>query len=207
MTGSRTFVLPCPRCSRELPEQVFEREGAVCAGCEAYVEAAVFPALLRGAEPAIWEPVVAGEAACFFHSDRVAAFTCSRCGRFLCPLCRIPWPDGDVCTACLEVERKEQRARTFASVRIHFDSLALAFSTLPILTWIFSLLSAPIALGFAVFTFRRECSIAPRSKIRFVLAILFSTLTIAGWVVLFVYLGLRNSRSPTPANVNIGIVP
>lgn len=146
---------------------------------------------------AVSEPVVSDEAGCFFHPARVAVFTCSRCGRFLCPLCRISWPGGDICTACLEAERNADGVR-FASSRFHFDSLALALSTVPVLTWIFSMFSAPIALGLAVFTWRRECSIAPRSKLRFALAILFSTCTIAGWVIFWMYVALR---SPRPARM------
>ncbi|HEX3682939.1 MAG TPA: hypothetical protein VHU83_10395 [Bryobacteraceae bacterium] len=138
------------------------------------------------------ERVVSGEAACFFHPDRIAAFPCARCGRFLCALCRISWAGENICTACVEALYKTDQGRALASSRFHFDSLALTVATLPILTWIFSLLTAPLALGFALFTWRRECSIVPRSKIRFVAAILFSMLTIAGWVVFWAYVIRRS---------------
>lgn len=87
-----------------------------------------------------------------------------------------------------------------ASSRFHFDSLALTIALLPVLTWIFSLLTAPIALGFALFTWRRECSIVPRSKIRFLAAILFSMLTIAGWVVFWAY-AIRRTLHTVPGQI------
>lgn len=194
MTSLPATTLPCPHCGHELPFEVFQAEGADCPGCERHIEAVTFPALFRTVEIRKSEPVSSDEAACFFHTHRVAVFACSRCGRFLCPLCRISWPSGDVCTACLEAMRKAPGANTLASSRFHFDSAALGLSTLPILTWIFSLFTSPIALGFALYTPRRECSIVPRSKIRFVLAILFSAATIAAWVAFFVYVSIRPPR-------------
>lgn len=194
MITALASALSCPRCGHELPLAALQPEGAACSGCEVHVEAVALPALFHSDEFAPWEPVVSGEAGCFFHPDRIAVFTCSRCGRFLCPLCRIVWPGEDVCAACLEAAKSTTPDGTFASSRFHFDSLALALSTLPILTWIFSLLSAPVALGLSVFTFRRECSIVPRSKIRFLLAILFSAATIAAWVFFALYLVRRGMR-------------
>jgi len=185
----------CPRCGYELPLEAVQPQGGRCGACEAHVEAAVFPALYRAEESSTWEAVVSGEAGCFFHPDRIAVFSCDRCGRFLCPLCRISWAGENVCTACLEAASNGKQARALASGRFHYDSLALAIATLPVLTWIFSMLTAPLALGFALFTWRRECSIVPRSKIRFVAAILFSMLTIAGWIVFWAYLVRHNWRT------------
>jgi hypothetical protein len=202
VTGAPALTLTCPRCGCDLPDEVFQPQGTPCSRCEAHVEGSAFPARFRVHQVSISEPVVAGEGACFFHSERKAAFVCSRCGRFLCALCRISWAGENVCTACLDRQKLDQ-AHALASSRFHFDSLALALSTLPILTWILSMLTAPLALGFTLFTWRRECSIVPRSKIRFVLAILFSVLIIAGWVVFWIYLARRNAHSAVPFDSRI----
>lgn len=206
MTTAAALALACPRCGRELPVQALQPVGTSCPSCETHVEAAAFPALFRPAPNSAYQPVVSGEAACFFHSHRVAVSSCSRCGRFLCALCRISWAGADICTACLEIASKPASANiqrpvnpysqpaALASSRFHYDSLALAISTLPVLTWIFSLLTAPLALGFALFTWRRESSIVPRSKLRVVAAILFSLLTIAGWIVFWFYLARRGTH-------------
>ncbi len=199
MTGEAHFALLCPCCGGALGPEALQPHGARCSGCEAHVEAAAFPALFRGGPRAVNEPVVSDEAACFFHPNCVAAFSCGRCGRFLCALCRISWAGENVCTACLEVASKAGKGHALASSRFHFDSLALALATLPVLTWIFSMLTAPLALGFALFTWQRECSIAPRSKIRFIGALLFSVLTIAGWVVFWIYVARRQ-----PASAGVG---
>jgi hypothetical protein len=158
-----------------------------CPRCDSEISVVLFPAFYRREETMRHQAIVADEASCFFHGGRVAEFACGRCGRFLCPLCRIAWAGEDLCPACLEAANSGTRAKQLASSRFHYDSLALALSTLPVLTGIVSILTAPVALGFALFTFNRECSVAPRTKIRFLLAMLFSLATITAWVAFFVY--------------------
>jgi hypothetical protein len=146
-------------------------------------QAVIFPAIFRSTEPVIDQVVLAGEAACYFHAERIAAVACGRCGRFLCQMCRISWAHEDLCPTC--VERKE--THTVASGFYHYDSLALAVSTLPIITVFFTLFTAPLALGIALFTFRKQSSVAPRSKARFIAAIVIALAQIAAWVVFFIY--------------------
>lgn len=203
MIALEALTVTCPCCGFAVNKEAASPEGLTCALCHCRMEAAVFPALFTRDGNHAHSPVVADESACYFHADRVAEFACSRCGRFLCPMCRIAWPGEDLCVACLEAASEAQRTTknngtALASSRFHFDSLALALSTLPVLTWFLSLITAPVALGFAVFTFRKECSIAPRGKFRFVLAMLFSAATIAGWVALFIYIYRQNSMYAPP---------
>lgn len=184
MTAFQAVAVACPLCG-------FVSSGddavIVCGNCESRIEATIFPALFRSPESCAQEMVLTDEAACYFHAERVAAFTCTRCGRFLCSLCRIDWSGEDVCASCLEATTKGTEAHTLASDRFHFDSLALTLSTAGILSGFLSVLTAPLALGLAIFTFKNDCSIAPRSKIRFILAMLFSAATIVGWTVFWVY--------------------
>ncbi|MBV9762661.1 MAG: hypothetical protein JO340_19025 [Acidobacteriaceae bacterium] len=205
--SSPAIALPCPRCGSELPPEAFAPAGASCPSCQTPVEAAAFPALFRAATASVYEPIVSGEAACFFHPDRIAVSSCARCGRFLCALCQIRWTAGeDVCTACLEIAGRSQSAAlspappasALLSSRFHYDSLALALATVPVLTWIFSMITAPLALGYALVTFRRQSSIVPRTKIRLLAAIFCSLLTIAGWAVFWTYVARRGIHSAPP---------
>jgi hypothetical protein len=187
----------CPRCGNNLPAEVFQTGGAACYDCGSLVEGAVFPTLFAESRQDADVPAVADESTCFFHADRVAAFSCSRCGRFLCNLCRISWPAGDVCPACVQDGAALASPKELVSSRFHFDTVALLVATVPILGFSITIMSAPVALGFALFTFRKECSIAPRSKIRFVAAILISLVLVAGWIALLVFAirqGLSGAR-------------
>ncbi len=187
MTNVATSTVLCPRCERELPEQAAETGGARCFHCESFVEATIFPAAFRRIVPLADQAVVSGEASCFFHGERVAAASCSNCGRFLCHFCRIEWSGKDLCVACVEAMRQPDKTAILASSRFHFDSLALALATFPSLLVFPSLLTAPLALGLALVTVRRSCSITPRSKWRVVIAMLVSLAVIGGWAWLLIY--------------------
>lgn len=186
MSAGAAVTFTCPVCGL-LQSSETRQDSVACGRCESEISIELFPAFFRAEEAVHHQPVVADEASCFFHADRVAEFTCGRCGRFLCSLCRISWPSENLCPTCLEAVNSGGRAAQLASSRFHYDSLALALSTLPVLTGIISIITAPFALGFALFTFNRECSVAPRTKTRQLLAILFSIATIAAWVAFFVY--------------------
>ncbi len=196
MSTAAAATFTCPACGLEQSNDLNHNPSA-CARCESSISIELFPAFYRAEETIRHQAIVADQASCFFHADRLAEFSCGRCGRFLCALCRICWAGEDSCAACLETANSGKRAKQLASTRFHYDSLALALSTLPILTGVISIITAPVALGFALFTFKRECSVVPRTKIRLLMAILFSTATIAAWAAFFIY-AFRGRRVQPP---------
>lgn len=199
MTVAAPVTFTCPACGLTQSSETENGTLTRCRRCASDLSLELFPAFYRAEKVLRPQAVVADESSCFFHTDRVAEFTCGRCGRFLCPLCRVSWASEDLCASCIQTASSGAGATQLASSRFHYDSLALALSTLPLLTGIISLISAPFALGFALVTFNRECSVAPRTKTRQVLAILFSTATIAAWVAFFIYaFHGRQVRPPVP---------
>lgn len=196
MTQTRDVVISCPCCAHELPPEAVQPGGAVCYNCEARVEATVFRTAFR--EHFIPEDLQleSGQASCFFHSYRVAVSPCSHCGRFLCNLCRIDWSGSPLCITCIETFQKAPRSSFLSSTRFHYDSLALALATIPSLLIGMSIITAPLALGLVLFTYRRQTSITPRSKWRFLLAGVLAFLQIVGWIWLVVY-GISQSLRRT----------
>lgn len=197
MSTAAPVIFTCPACGLKQSSEASQGPLVPCRRCASELTVELFPAFFRAQATVRHQAVVAHESSCFFHTDRVAEFTCGRCGRFLCSLCRISWASEDLCPACIQAASSGPRSAQLASSRFHYDSLALALSTLPVLTGIISLITAPFALGFALFTFNRECSVAPRTKTRQVLAILFSTATIAAWVAFFIY-AFHGHQVPPP---------
>jgi hypothetical protein len=187
MTTSVIATLFCPRCERELPVESRQPGGARCYDCESLVESVVFPAALRTTSAIADQTVISGEAACFFHDDRAASVCCSNCGRFICQFCRIEWAGGELCVTCVEALRQPGKSVALESSRFHFDSLALALAIIPSLLIFPSLLTAPAALGLALVTIPKSCSITPRSKWRFVVAMVVSLAVIVVWSWLFIY--------------------
>ena len=190
---SATISVPCPRCQRPLPVESLADVEIRCPWCGTIAAARVYAAAYASCATLEDSKPLGEEAACFFHEDRVAVYDCSRCGRFLCRLCSISWPGGEICPACMETALKEPAARHMESERFHWDSLALAVATWPALLFSPSLIAAPMALGLAVFTFRKPCSLVPRSKIRFAAAVAISLAEIAGWIWLFARMYQRSA--------------
>ena len=179
--------VPCPRCHVPVPDLVFNLGDTVpCPGCNASLQVEVFPALFRKVpEGKAGETIlVEGEASCFYHPQKRAVIPCAACGRFLCALCDVELNDEHLCPVCLETGRKKGRLDQLETKRTLYDSAALMLSVLPVICmWPVSILTAPVAIGLAIYSWSRPTSILPRTRIRSYLAILFGLLEIAVWIL------------------------
>ena len=67
--------------------------------------------------------------------------------------------------------------------RILYDDIALGLALLPLLMWPFTLMTAPAAIFMVLKYWRRgPTSLVRRTRIRYVLALLFALPQFAGWV-------------------------
>jgi hypothetical protein len=173
MPGS---ALVCPECRASWPEDpgqlaTLDR----CPSCQRLVQVEVFPAftrpVARGVAPEAI--VVEGEAACFYHPQKRAVVPCGLCGRFLCALCDLVLNGQHLCPSCLETSRRGGKLAELETQRTVWDSAALAVAVLgPALTCGFgSVVTAPAAIGLAVYGWRKPGSIVARTRFRAVLAI------------------------------------
>ncbi len=181
--GSYEFAT-CTSCGRLLP--VLSGTGLRtirCAGCDAYLQVEVFPAFFRGiANTGIGETLGSeGEARCFYHETKRAAAVCEECGRFLCSLCELRIGGRIVCPSCVERGRADGSMEALITRRTLFDGIALSLSLLPLLIFFVTPVTAPMAIYIAVRYWKKPGSILPRTRFRFVLAILFASLQVAGW--------------------------
>src|SRR5438093_1377593 len=186
--------LLCTKCKAPLPEALINRpELTPCPSCAAPLRVEVFPALFR--------PVAAGrdgeavlvetESTCFYHPQKKAVLPCEGCGRFLCALCDCELHGQHFCPACLEVGRKKRKIKSLENERTLYDSIALALSVLPLLIFYLTFITAPAALFVAFRYCNAPRSIVHRSRIRLVLAIIFASLQIVGWVVAIYFIANR----------------
>jgi hypothetical protein len=103
----------CPSCDYPLPADR-ERLGARCPNCR---DPLYEP---RGRVSHLAGP---GEGSCAVHESRLSVATCSRCGNFLCEVCRTPWRGKILCAACVdrtldngETTPEQARAHTRAAI-------------------------------------------------------------------------------------------
>ena len=177
----------CPRCRTPLVESALNQPGLEpCAGCQSLLQVEVFPALFRRTAPAVSGEIVLveGEAACFYHPARKAVLPCHGCGRFMCALCDCELNGEHFCPACLESGKTKGKIKSLENRRTLYDTIALSLAILPIgliVFWFLTIITAPMALFMAIRYWNAPRSIVHRTKIRYVLAMIFATLQIAGW--------------------------
>ena len=101
-----------------------------------------------------------------------------------------------LCPSCVESGGRKGTLTTLESRRFLWDNVALSLAVLPVATlvlWWTSILTAPTAILLAIIGWRKPGSIVPRTKVRFVAAIVFSVCVLAGWGVLFYFLATKGT--------------
>ena len=185
----------CLKCRKPLNEAQFNTHGLTkCPSCQTLVRVDTFPALFQNASPGgIGETLLTDdEASCFYHPQKKAVVHCQQCGRFLCALCDLDLNGKHFCASCLESGKKKGKIKTLENHRTLYDSVALRVALYPIMTFYLTLPGAIASIIIAIKYWNAPTSILPRSKIRFIFAILLSAFELAGWGVgvwaLFTYL-------------------
>ncbi|MCE1225854.1 MAG: hypothetical protein LWW87_05110 [Geobacteraceae bacterium] len=189
--SSTLFPVLCSSCHTPLPAAFCNSGDPIhCPHCATQLQVELFPAILRPLHEGgtVGLQVAEGETSCFYHPDKQAVTICSSCGRFLCSLCEIDLVGRCLCPICLEQGRQNEQLAELVNKRTLHDSIALNISILPLLFWPFTLISAPVSFYLALRGWNKPSSILPRTKIRLVLALLFSVLQMIGWAALGVFL-------------------
>ena len=187
----------CTQCLSPLPlAHLHTTAFAGCPVCATPLLTRVFPALLRRAPETIFSEHItdAGQAACFYHPHKTAHVPCDACGRFICSLCDVELQGHHLCPSCVESGRRKGALTTLESRRVLWDNIALSAAVLPVVSVVFwwaSIVTAPVAILLAVIGWRKPGSLAPRTKIRFIIAVVFSLLVLGGWGVLFFFLATK----------------
>jgi len=187
--------LQCPACRHTIEPQ---STWTLCPSCRIPFETEIFPAFFREQTHGQAGEVllVEGESSCFYHPAKKAVLPCEGCGRFMCALCDCELHGQHFCPACLEAGKTQGKIKSVENRRTLYDTIALALAVLPLVTilfWVFTLITAPMALFISIRYWNAPRSLIHRTKIRFVIAIAASTLQIVGWGIgIFLLLGSLN---------------
>jgi DNA-directed RNA polymerase subunit RPC12/RpoP len=183
----------CSGCHNPLSASYYNVDHELgCPRCGSAVLARVFPAYYRRAEPASPERLSdATDATCFYHAENRAAVSCDACGRFLCTLCETELGGEKLCPTCITSGLSSRKLARLENRRVLYDNVALALAAGGILMWPLTLVTAPMSLFVAIRYWRKPTSLVPRTKVRFLLAILIASLQIAGWAFLFYAIGAQ----------------
>lgn len=188
-------LIQCPACQAWLMEGVFNQpDFTPCPACGLPLQTEVFPALFRkaGAGQSGQAIMVEGESSCFFHPQKKAVLPCDSCGRFLCALCDCPLHGQHFCPTCLEAGSTKGKIKSLENQRTLYDRIALTLAVLPLLFFYATLITAPMTLYIAIRYWKAPGSILRRTRIRFVIAVVFALLQVSGWAILFIFLATRH---------------
>lgn len=183
-------MIGCPKCKTPIrTEQFNTSEFTSCDGCDTSIQADIFDAMFRSSHAPANAGTVAldgGRAGCFFHPDNPASVPCASCGRFLCALCDVEMEGRHLCFQCLGAGKKSGKIVTLEKERVQYDRIALFLTLYPFLLlpfFILTIITAPLALFVAIRYFKTPCSILPRTKIRFISAIVLAGIQIVLWLL------------------------
>lgn len=185
-TGS---PLSCPSCGKALDPLSWRDAGSgQCKACLADFEFMGFPALQAGrARVAAQTVQVAEESVCFFHPENRAETVCEDCGRLVCSVCTIPFGGRKRCPVCVSLARKSD-AGEVVKERVLYDSLAFTLAGYPLLIFPITLVTAPLALGFVIFGWKKPNSLVRGpGRGRLVCAGGLALLEILGWLIFLVF--------------------
>jgi len=169
----------CPRCERELDRGTWLGAGA-CGHCGHALEFVAFPALRAARAPAVRaQTALPEDAACFFHADNRAEAVCEACGRYLCAVCHVDFGGARLCPQCISIRHTAKKDAGRGQV-LH-DSIALTLAVLPILLVFVTAVTAPFALGYTLYAWRKPLGITRRSRWRLWAALIVSALTCLVW--------------------------
>jgi hypothetical protein len=183
-------VIRCTRCDIPLPSAFINTSDfSNCPRCKVPVRADVYPALFKQPDTASTGETISidNEASCFYHPQKKAVHPCALCGRFLCALCDIDFNDQHICSSCIESGKKKRKIRNLENNRVLYDSIALYIAVIPMIFIWPTILTAPASIFYSIRHWKSPSGIIPRSKSRFVIALLVAGLQVGGWSLIMAH--------------------
>jgi len=151
MSGARYSGPACPRCANPVDLTLLEAGEQICPRCLDPYLATPFapPEPRRLAVEQLIEMGAAGPGGaipCARHAGNAAVANCSRCGVFMCSLCRLAIDGQELCPGCFDrlssegvLSSARQRVRDYRGISLGLGLLGSLFC-------VFGLLTGPLTL-------------------------------------------------------------
>jgi hypothetical protein len=144
----RSYTGPgCPRCGGYLGLEHMAGGEMRCPSCNGRFLAAPFqPPVVRERIVGMAEAGPEGSAPCAVHSGNAAIGNCTRCGVFLCTLCRMPVDGQELCPGCFDRLTSEGLLSTARNRIRDYRGMALSLGVFGLLVSCFGLITGPLTL-------------------------------------------------------------
>lgn len=156
--AARAYTGPeCPRCGAWLDLDRMVAGEHRCAACGGVFLGTPFrPPVLRERVGSVAEAGPEGAVPCARHPGNAAVGNCTRCGIFMCNLCRIEIEGQELCPGCFD-RLTAQGGLSAAQTRIRdYRGLAVSFGVFGLLFWCAGLLTGPATLFFVAQAVRQK---------------------------------------------------
>jgi len=135
----------CPRCRRDLDSARPTSGRQTCPRCRGSFEATRFePPQVRPVVRTVEQAGPQGASACAAHRGNVATANCSRCGVFICDLCRLDVDGQVLCPSCFDRLSAEGALPSARTTFRDYGRMGTTFLLAGLLFWIIAL---PFGLG------------------------------------------------------------
>jgi hypothetical protein len=154
----RAYTGPaCPRCKGYLDLERLPAGETRCPSCNHTFLAAPFhPPVVRERVGSLIEAGPDGAAPCAMHSGNAAVGNCTRCGVFLCALCRIQVDGKELCPGCFDRLTAEESLSTVRTRIRNYRGMALSLGIFGFLASCFGLITGPLTLYLVVQAVRQR---------------------------------------------------
>jgi hypothetical protein len=150
--GARAYGGPaCPHCGASLLVELVAAGEQHCVACTRAFEAMPFsPPNVRLVVQGIAEAGPAGAVPCAQHSGNAAVANCSRCGVFMCNLCRVQIDGRELCPACFDRLAAEGVLPSARSRVRNYRGLAVLMGLGGCWMYFLSLITGPLTIYLAI---------------------------------------------------------
>jgi hypothetical protein len=141
----------CPHCGAPLLVELVVAGEQSCVACTRRFEAMPFsPPAVRVVVQSVAEAGPAGAVACGQHPGNAAVANCSRCGVFMCGLCRVQIDGRELCPACFDRLAAEGALPSARSHVRNYRGLAVLMGLGGCWMYFLGLLTGPVTIYFAI---------------------------------------------------------
>lgn len=189
-TARGPYIGPaCPRCAMPLDASILDAGEQRCPSCARPFWATPFapPEPRAEAVASILEAGPEGGVACARHAGNVAVANCSRCGVFMCSLCRIAIDGMELCPACFD-RLSSEGVISPGQTRIRdYRGMAITLGIFGCLVYVFGLITGPLTFYFVWRGFRQRRELGDRGGVlSLIVAALLGVLQIAVTVAIII---------------------
>lgn len=143
--------VPCPHCRFALDRATMPSGIVLCPRCRRSFEIVLFaPPERRVRVAEVAEAGPGGATACAVHKRNVAVGNCSRCGIFVCSVCKVEADRRVLCPPCFDRLSAEGALDSVRTKYRDYSGMTLSTALVGLLLWPFGIVLGPLTIYYGI---------------------------------------------------------